>query len=130
MRHTKLTACILAGSMVVTMAPVTALADTNTEVAKYITGGIGSFSVGAHSAINESVIFEEVEVTQNEAPVVAEPVVVSEYANIAIAQINEYLNIRAEANEEAEVLGKLYKNVCRYIPLAQLVIAVNLLRAV
>ncbi len=110
MRHTKLTACILAGSMVVTMAPVTAFADTNTEVANYITGGIGSFSVGAHSAINDSVVWEEVKVSENEAPVVAEPVVVSEYANIAIAQVNEYLNVRAEANEGAEVIGKIYPN--------------------
>lgn len=110
MRHTKLTACILAGSMVVTMAPVTALADTNTEVANYITGGITGFSAGAHSAINESVVWEEVEVSENETPVVAEPIVVSEYANIAIAQVNEYLNIREEANEGAEVIGKLYPN--------------------
>lgn len=110
MRHTKLTACILAGSMVVTMVPVTALADTNTEVANYITGGMGSFSVGAHSAINDSVVVEEVAVKENEAPVVAEPVVVSEYANIAIAQVNEYLNVRAEANEGAEVIGKIYPN--------------------
>jgi len=110
MRHTKLTACILAGSMVVTMAPVTALADTNTEVANYITGGIASFSAGAHSAINEAVVLEKVEVSENEAPVVAEPVVVSEYANIAIAQVSEYLNVRAEANEGAEVIGKIYPN--------------------
>lgn len=110
MRHTKLTACILAGSMVVTMVPVTAFADTNTEVANYITGGIASFSAGAHSAINEAVVFEKVEVSENEAPVVAEPIVVSEYANIAIAQVSEYLNVRAEANEGAEVLGKLYPN--------------------
>ena len=101
MRHTKLTACILAGSMAVTMVPATALADTNTEVKNYTLGVKGSFSVGAHAAINESVVWEDLEV-----PVVA----VSEFANVAIAQVSEYLNVRAEANEEAEVLGKIYPN--------------------
>ena len=106
MRHTKLTACILAGSMVVTMAPATVLADTNTEVKNYTLGTKGSFSVGAHAAINESIVWDDLEVSENEVPVVA----VSEFANIAIAQVGEYLNVRAEANEEAEVLGKIYPN--------------------
>ena len=106
MRHTKLTACILAGSMVVTMAPATVLADTNTEVKNYTLGAKGSFSVGAHAAINESVVWEDLDVSENEVPVVA----VSEFANIAIAQVGEYLNVRAEANEEAEVIGKIYPN--------------------
>lgn len=35
---------------------------------------------------------------------------VSEYANIAIAQVDNYVNIRSEPNEESEVLGKLYNN--------------------
>lgn len=34
----------------------------------------------------------------------------SEYANIAIAQVDNYVNVRAEANTESEVLGKLYNN--------------------
>ena len=106
MRHTKLTACILAGSMVVTMAPATVLADTNTEVKNYTLGTKGSFSVGAHAAINESIVWDDLEVSENEVPVVA----VSEFANIAIAQVGEYLNVRAEANEEAEVIGKIYPN--------------------
>ena len=106
MRNTRLTACILAGSMAVTMAPVTALADTNTEVQNYILGAKGSFSVGAHAAINESVVWDDLEISENEVPVVA----VSEFANVAIAQVSEYLNVRAEANEEAEVLGKIYPN--------------------
>lgn len=45
------------------------------------------------------------QVSENEAPVVA-----SEYADIAIAQVNNYVNVRAEANTESEVLGKLYNN--------------------
>ncbi|MGN0352298.1 MAG: SH3 domain-containing protein [Roseburia sp.] len=44
-------------------------------------------------------------VSENEAPVVA-----SEYADVAIAQVDNYVNIRSEASEEGEVLGKLYDN--------------------
>ncbi len=38
------------------------------------------------------------------------PVVTSEYADIAIAQVNNYVNVRALPNTESEVLGKLYDN--------------------
>ena len=34
----------------------------------------------------------------------------SEYANIAIAQVDNYVNVRSEPNTESEVLGKLYNN--------------------
>ncbi len=34
----------------------------------------------------------------------------SEYANIAIAQVDNYVNIRSESNTESEVVGKLYNN--------------------
>lgn len=36
------------------------------------------------------------------------PVVASEYADIAIAQVNNYVNVRALPSTESEVLGKLY----------------------
>lgn len=36
------------------------------------------------------------------------PEVASEYADIAIAQVDNYVNLRAEPNTESEVLGKLY----------------------
>lgn len=38
------------------------------------------------------------------------PTVKSEYADIAIAQVNNYVNIRSAASEESEILGKLYNN--------------------
>ncbi len=38
------------------------------------------------------------------------PEVASEYADIGIAQVDYYVNIRAEASTESEVLGKLYRN--------------------
>lgn len=38
------------------------------------------------------------------------PEVASEYADIAIAQVNNYVNVRLEPNTESEILGKLYNN--------------------
>ena len=42
---------------------------------------------------------------ENEAPVVE-----SEYADIAIAQVSNYVNLRSLPSEEGEILGKLYNN--------------------
>lgn len=54
------------------------------------------------------------QVSENEAPVVAAEEQVtepkSEYADIAIAQVDNYVNVRSEASTESEVLGKLYNN--------------------
>lgn len=47
----------------------------------------------------------EAEVSQTEVPEVK-----SEYDDIAIAQVNNYVNIRSIASEEGEILGKLYNN--------------------
>ena len=44
-------------------------------------------------------------VSENEAPVVA-----SEYADIAVAQVDNYVNVRSTPSEDGEVLGKLYNN--------------------
>lgn len=43
------------------------------------------------------------QVVQNEAPK-------SEYDDIAIAQVDDYVNVRSTAGEDGEVLGKLYNN--------------------
>lgn len=43
----------------------------------------------------------------NEIKKILEP---SEYDNIAIAQVSNYVNMRKEPNEESEILGKIYNN--------------------
>lgn len=54
---------------------------------------------------------EQTEDTQEgETSVHEVPVVESEFADIAIAQVNSYVNVRQEPNTESEVLGKLYNN--------------------
>ena len=119
--HIKLTALVLTGSLLFAMIPVSAQADNRTEVTEYIIEQAHLFSAGAHSAINETVVKIEdgdilaSDITKNDTPQVAGPKEdgkesVSEYANIAITQVEVYLNIREEANAEAEVLGKLYNN--------------------
>ena len=122
-RGVRLTAGLLVAALIVTTIPAEMFEAKTAESANYITGTSYNFSAGAHSAINETVVLEDsiddelyADVEENNAPVVTapvetEPVVtlpVNPYANIAIANVNEYLNIRAEANPEAEVLGKLY----------------------
>lgn len=50
-----------------------------------------------------------VEAVTSEDGKVASPVK-SEYDDIAVAQVNDYVNIRSKANEDSEVVGKLYNN--------------------
>lgn len=137
-KRLKLTAAFLATILLISSVPVDALASNSAEVTEYMTGGTHSFSAGAHSAINETVVLNftddsvladgETDVTENDAPIVAEPeqqepveetpevpvepeAPVNPYANIAIAnKINEYLNVRKEPTTDSSVLGKLYKN--------------------
>lgn len=54
---------------------------------------------------DDMLVQARVQIQQNEAAMVA-----SEYTDIAIAQVNKYLNIRAVPSEEGEILGKLYNN--------------------
>lgn len=56
---------------------------------------------------------EELEMTEEEVAEVTVhevPVVASEYADIAIAQVHNYVNVRELPDIESEILGKLYDN--------------------
>ena len=107
----RLTAGLLTAAVMITSLPTQALASQNVASDKYMTGTAVSFSAGATAAINETVVLNDTNalmasVTEQDAPVVA--TAVEDYSNMAIANVNECLYIRAEANTEAEVLGKLY----------------------
>lgn len=136
----RLTAGFLASALLISSIPAEAfVANTSAEATTYISEGAYSFSVGALSAINETVVLStendsiladgETDVTENDAPTVSEPEFsepdadetameeealteqVGSYANIAIANnINSYLNVRKEPNSDSEAVGKLYKN--------------------
>lgn len=130
-KRVKLTAGLLAAALLISSIPAEAAAADIAEVTTYMTVGTTSFSAGAHSAINETVVLNTTEeeilvdneagVTENDTPIVAEPegdveevvdvTPENPYANIAIATgVSAYLNVRAEANADSTVLGKMYKN--------------------
>ena len=53
--------------------------------------------------VAEPEAWETAEVAENELPQTA-----SEFADIAVAQVNHYVNVRQEPDTESEILGKLY----------------------
>lgn len=55
--------------------------------------------------VTQETVQEDASVSGNETPVVK-----SEYDNVAIAQVTNYVNLRSEPSEEGEILGKLYNN--------------------
>lgn len=61
--------------------------------------------VAADTGAEDAAADADAAVAENQTPEVA-----SEYADIAIAQVTDYVNIRSEANTDSEVLGKLYNN--------------------
>lgn len=93
-------------------AGVTAAApvDTPTITNKVPSAGV-SFAVsnylieGNELAVQLAAEQDEARIAENDIPEVA-----SEYADIAIAQVDNYVNVRSESNTESEVLGKLYNN--------------------
>lgn len=66
---------------------------------------VSNYMVQGSENVAQQVAEEAEQVSENEAPVVT-----SEYADIAIAQVDNYVNVRQEPNTESEVLGKLYNN--------------------
>lgn len=107
----KLTAGILVAALVVTTLPTQALGSQSVAADESIQTSC-SFSAGAHAAIGETVVLNDTNtlyaaVTEMDVPVVA---AAAEYTGMGVAQVSEFLNIRAEANDTAEVLGKLYSN--------------------
>lgn len=82
---------------------------------------VSEYLAQSYEAATQEAAQNSEQVSENDAPVVAaeeqsvevvaevsEPK--SEYADIAIAQVDNYVNIRLEPNTESEVLGKLYNN--------------------
>lgn len=111
----KFVAGMLVGAVVLTTVPADAFVAN--EDNDYMWDMVVGFTAGAHHAIDDTVVLTDKEldyivsaIINGEAPLVAEPEEVNPYANMAVAKVEEYLNVRAEADENAEVLGKLYAN--------------------
>lgn len=113
----KLTACALIGvvsletaGFQVEAAPLAGVAGYTSEV--LTSQGIPTAGISLaltkcmmNSKSNAILASAQPQVTENETPVVT-----SEYADKAVAQVNGSVNIRAEASAESEKLGKLYNN--------------------
>ena len=114
-RYVKLTACALTGVMALGSVSFEAFAATPAAgVASYTANVVASSTIpaaGVTSALSEvmlngdAVVAASAEVEENDAEAVT-----SEYADVAIAQVEGYVNIRSAASEDGEVLGKLYDN--------------------
>lgn len=96
----QVTALCFVGSMYITVHPLQVNASSTS---------INLPGAGLTIAFNECETPEGVELVKatNEE---INPPVQSEYANVAIAQVNDYVNCRSIPSEEGEIVGKLYNN--------------------
>lgn len=91
-------------------------AGVTAEVSELMVGQNGRVRALPEESRDDTENLEEREMAQDaeasaevaEAVVHEVPEVASEYMDIAIAQVNNYVNVRALPNTESEVLGKLY----------------------
>lgn len=112
-----LTGMLLAGDPVsmIYAAPVAGVSVATTAEAVAVGTGSSSPSAGVSLAVADvwSQAMRKWRRSSSAAEQVSEnetPVVESEYADIAIAQVDNYVNVRTEPNTESEVVGKLYNN--------------------
>ena len=112
---------LLAGAIVLTTIPANVFTATENDTYKWDVS-VG-FTAGAHHAMEDTVVLSEEEmnyivstIIKGEAPIVAEPeqeepeTPKSPYADKAVAKVEEYVNVRSEANADADAVGKLYAN--------------------
>ncbi|MBQ5676745.1 MAG: C40 family peptidase [Lachnospiraceae bacterium] len=92
---------------------VAAVASVNTEVAtteKEDTQGVEvKLSAGeAASIVGVGGVLSEPVLTDAQIALAAQIEEEKYFSNLVIAQVNDYVNVRSEASEEGEILGKLY----------------------
>ena len=118
-RMVRITGCLLAGALSIGSfglntyaAPVAGVSSvTAVEIAEGQTPAAGVSQALAqcladsNDAAAQKTAEQAEQVSENDTPVVA-----SEYTDIAIAQVDNYVNVRSEPNTDSEVLGKLYNN--------------------
>lgn len=114
----KMTACSLAatlavGGVAVSSADATPTAGLSTYTSNIVTSSIiptAGFSLAMSQCVaavedEATVASAQPEVTENDTPVVA-----SEYADLAVATVDDYVNVRKKPSTDSKVVGKLYKN--------------------
>lgn len=109
------TTCCLTAAVVLANSPFVTYAAVNAGVGNLISADqsevqVGS-EVGSTAGVSGTIAkslgkkSDSAQVAQNQKAVVK-----SEYDDIAIAQVENYVNVRSSASEEGEVLGKLYND--------------------
>lgn len=116
-RAMKIMACMLACAAVMGTASESAAASTATAatagVTSYTSNIVSTFnlpSAGVTRFLSEKLKIDETVSVQTEVTDNGAEVVKSEYEDIAIAQVNDFVYVRAEANAESDYVGKLYNN--------------------
>ena len=114
----KMTACSLAatlavGGVAVSSVDATPTAGLSTYTSNIVTSSIiptAGFSLAMSQCVaavedEATVASAQPEVTENDTPVVA-----SEYADLAVATVDDYVNVRKKPSTDSKIVGKLYKN--------------------
>lgn len=110
--YEKFTACVMAGVVFISSGSFGLNAAPTAGITSYTSNIVTSTTLptaGASLALAESMLNQteaKTEVVENDAPTVK-----SEYADLAVAKVNDYVNIRKKPSEDSKILGKLY-NKC------------------
>ena len=114
---TRVTACVLTGMITIGTGTMAVQAAPTAGVTSYTSNIMTSSALptaGVSLALSQCMKqSEESAVLAAAQPAVEEnqaPVVASEYADIAVAQVDNYVNVRSGASEDSDVVGKLYDN--------------------
>ncbi|MEG0963294.1 MAG: SH3 domain-containing protein [Lachnospiraceae bacterium] len=98
-------AAVTAGAGSFVSAAATQLEDTTgVRIDSSTNAGI-SLALSQNLSQKSEKVDTAIQIVQNETPIVK-----TEYDDIAVAQVDNYVNVRATASEDGEVLGKLYNN--------------------
>ncbi|MDY5774387.1 MAG: SH3 domain-containing C40 family peptidase, partial [Lachnospiraceae bacterium] len=104
--------CCLASAIVLTSSTLAVNAAPAAGLSSQLSSSISS-EVTETTVAGGSLSFAKAIANSQQASAKQEnetPVVKSEYADIAIAQVDNYVNVRSTPGEDGEVLGKLYNN--------------------
>lgn len=105
--------CALAAAVVLTSSTLAVNAAPSAGLSSELSNSISGKATESTTVAGGSLGFAKAIVMSRQMSVKQEnetPVVKSEYADIAIAQVDNYVNVRSTPSEEGEVLGKLYNN--------------------
>lgn len=90
---------------------MTTVADGSSELVTETSEAVSEEAVieaASAETVTEAQIIPTEELEIPGANVAVKEEVPAEYENLVIAQVNDYVNVRAEANTESEIVGKLY----------------------